>query len=119
MKTKKEKRTTETFRIFYDPKPSFHSNLKLTPGEVLKNFVEVKEVQATGLDEAYRMMQAEVWSPLGEASELIRSKGLQHTSMSIGDVIQKVSSREFFQVMEEGFSPVVPSRKNSARNSSR
>jgi hypothetical protein len=32
-------------------------------------------------------MQGEVWSPLGEARSLIESKGLTHTSMSIGDVI--------------------------------
>jgi hypothetical protein len=40
-----------------------------------------------GLDFAYCQMQAEVWSPNGEARELIEAKGLQHTSMSVGDVI--------------------------------
>ena len=32
-------------------------------------------------------MQGEKWSPKGEARELIKSKGLRHTSMSVGDVM--------------------------------
>ena len=32
-------------------------------------------------------MQGEHWSPAGEANPLIRAKGLEHTSMSVGDVI--------------------------------
>jgi hypothetical protein len=35
----------------------------------------------------FKLMQGENWSPKLEASNLIRSKGLQHTSMSVGDVI--------------------------------
>jgi hypothetical protein len=34
------------------------------------------------------MMQGEQWSPNGEARELIRSLGLSHASMSIGDVVE-------------------------------
>ncbi len=37
------------------------------------------------LDELWIALQGENWSPNGEARSLIRSKGLQHTSMSIGD----------------------------------
>lgn len=33
-------------------------------------------------------LQAERWSPNVEANELIRSKGLGHTSMSVGDCIR-------------------------------
>ena len=39
------------------------------------------------LDNIYHAMQGEIWSPNGEARELIKSKGLEHTSMSVGDVI--------------------------------
>ena len=39
------------------------------------------------LERIYRIMQAEVWSPNGEARELIESLGLRHTSMSVGDVV--------------------------------
>jgi len=38
-------------------------------------------------DRMYGLLQGENWSPEGEANELIRSKGLGHTSMSMGDVI--------------------------------
>jgi hypothetical protein len=33
-------------------------------------------------------LQAEAWSPHGEACQLIRSLGLEHTSMSVGDCIR-------------------------------
>jgi hypothetical protein len=39
------------------------------------------------LDRTYASMQGEVWSPNGEARALIRGRGLDHTSMSVGDVI--------------------------------
>lgn len=48
----------------------------------------VKQIEANGLDEVYRQMQGEVWSPKGEARELIRSLGLSHTSLSVGDVVK-------------------------------
>jgi hypothetical protein len=40
-------------------------------------------------------MQAELWSPNGEARPLIYAKGLQHTSMSIGDVIVDEMGKTF------------------------
>jgi hypothetical protein len=49
--------------------------------------VHVKDIEARGLNAVYHDMQGEVWSPNGEARELIESKGLKHTSMSVGDVI--------------------------------
>lgn len=47
----------------------------------------LKIEQASNLDGVYYTMQGEIWSPNGEARDLIRSKGLEHTSMSVGDVI--------------------------------
>jgi len=38
------------------------------------------------LEKAWVTMQGENWSPDGEARPLIEAKGLQHTSMSVGDV---------------------------------
>ena len=52
-------------------------------------------------DAVYRMMQGENWSPDGQARNLIRKRGLQHTSMSVGDVIQFGS--EFLLVDAAGF----------------
>jgi hypothetical protein len=40
------------------------------------------------LDDIFHVFQGEVWSPNGEANNLIREKGASHTSMSIGDIIQ-------------------------------
>jgi hypothetical protein len=48
----------------------------------------VGKVPLKELEEVYHQQQGEVWSPNGEARELIEAKGLQHTSMSMGDVIE-------------------------------
>lgn len=42
------------------------------------------------LDRIFAIMQGEVWSPNGEARNLIRSRSLHHTSMSVGDVVRIV-----------------------------
>jgi len=47
-------------------------------------------------------MQGMNWSPYGEARELIRSKGLKHTSMSVGDVI-KDPTGAYWRVEDLGF----------------
>jgi len=38
-------------------------------------------------DKVFSRMQGDVWSPCGEAMDLILALGLQHTSMSVGDII--------------------------------
>lgn len=38
------------------------------------------------LEAVFHDMQGEVWSPNGEAREMIRAAGLHHTSMSVGDI---------------------------------
>lgn len=38
-------------------------------------------------EELFHALQAENYSPKGEARELISSKGLRHTSMSVGDIL--------------------------------
>jgi hypothetical protein len=65
----------------------------LRPGETRLRWLDVthrlvKQVRAEGLDEVYCQMQGEVWSPNGEARGLIRSLGLSHTSLSVGDVVK-------------------------------
>jgi hypothetical protein len=39
------------------------------------------------MGDVWHTMQGEIWSPNGEARDLIRGLGLQHTSMSVGDLI--------------------------------
>lgn len=49
--------------------------------------VHLTDIECDGIERAYHEMQGEVWSPMGESRALIESKGLSHTSMSVGDVI--------------------------------
>lgn len=53
-------------------------------------------------DELWIALQGENWSPNGEARELIRSKGLKHTSMCIGDCF-RLNNGEAWIVTIEGF----------------
>jgi hypothetical protein len=56
------------------------------------------------LEDAYSLMQGEVWSPNGEARELIRSKDLEHTSMSVGDIA--IVNGKAWIVASFGFEPL-------------
>jgi|SRR5262252_5935877 len=65
----------------------------------------LRDVEADGLDAVFYLCQAEVWSPNGEACMLIESKGLGHTSMSTGDVIETEDGVRFM-VSPVGFEEV-------------
>ena len=60
------------------------------------------------LERVFCSMQAERWSPNGEARELIRSKGLEHTSMSVGDIIAEIDGNwgQLYIVDRFGFAPI-------------
>jgi len=67
----------------------------------------IKEIE-THLDNAWISLQGERWSPQGQANELIRSKGLQHTSMSKGDCFRvadlgNIYSGAIWMVASDGF----------------
>jgi len=53
-----------------------------------KTHVLLGKISEGAPNKIYKVMQGEIWSPYGEANDLIRSKGLHHTSMSIGDIIK-------------------------------
>ncbi|MGD1527046.1 hypothetical protein [Vibrio harveyi] len=55
-----------------------------------------------GPETMFSLMQGENWSPQGEARDFIQGKGLQHTSMSVGDII-KAGGKHYFVDMV-GFS---------------
>lgn len=65
--------------------------------------IYLKTVEAPDLEALYRMMQGEVWSPNGEARELILSKGLGHTSMSMGDIAVEHGAEKVWMVDQFGF----------------
>jgi len=78
-----------TYKVFYARSPeAMLGNTTPTLAELHRTHVLVYRIQATDLEDAYRRMQAEQWSPNGEARELIKHLGLTHTSMSVGDVVQ-------------------------------
>lgn len=57
------------------------------PAKLEGTHVKIKTLEAENPERAFVAMQAERWSPNGEAREIIRSAGLAHTSMSVGDVL--------------------------------
>ena len=67
--------------------------------------LELVDEPPVGLQRMFAMFQGEVWSPNGEARELIESKGLRHTSMSVGDVIL-VNDEDTYVVASFGFKKV-------------
>ena len=76
------------FDVWYS-KPSFFlaALSGIVPVDLSKTHEYLKTVEAKSSEEVYSMMQGEIWSPNGEGRSLILSKGLEHTSMSIGDAI--------------------------------
>jgi len=58
------------------------------PNNLRATHIFLARISENNLGEIFKMMQGEEWSPAGEANALIRRRGLHHTSMSVGDVIQ-------------------------------
>lgn len=71
--------------------------------QATQEFVELKIIDAEDLEDVFYKMQGEVWSPNGEARDLIHSKGLTHTSMSSGDIIEDIEAQKFYMVDFFGF----------------
>jgi len=92
------------FGVWYRKDPTFFFDEKLTKEQIEKTHVRLMDLEAKSIDDVFSKMQGEVWSPNGEARGLIRSKGLRHTSMSVGDVIEE--NGRFFQVDFFGFREV-------------
>ena len=65
----------------FDPEPE-----KIDLAHIERTHVLLTDLNVTHLGEAYYRMQAEQWSPNGEARERLEQLGLKHTSMSVGDI---------------------------------
>jgi hypothetical protein len=91
------------YRVWYRKDPTFLEDKHLYWKDVPKLFAAVKEIEVSELDEVYSLMQAENWSPHGEARELIRGLGLHHTSMSVGDVAENLEDGSFWQCASFGW----------------
>ena len=57
-----------------------------SPAKLDATHVHLLDADAADLERLFFAMQGEHWSPNGEAAPLIKGKGLEHTSMSIGDL---------------------------------
>lgn len=93
----------EDFKIYYAKKPTFFE--KDEPKDLAdfrERWAYIKTVQAYGLEDVFRMMQAENWSPRGEARDLIRKAGVNHTSMSVGDIVETEDGL-YYIVADVGF----------------
>lgn len=80
-------------------------------GKIIATLPDPKNLEATHAkigtidsdepEEIFYLMQGEVWSPRGQANDMIRESNTGHTSMSVGDVV--VINDEAFMVDGTGF----------------
>ena len=75
--------------VWYQKPETFQQQSKDFNFEALREtHVFLGRVKDRDVDALFRLMQGEIWSPNGEAREMIYEKHLSHTSMSIGDIIK-------------------------------
>lgn len=69
-----------------------------------RTHVYLGNIEAEDEEMAFALMQGDFWSPRGIANEWLRSLGVDHTSMFVGDVIDFNGQLLFVEV--EGFSTI-------------
>jgi len=95
-----------SYTVWYAKHPTFDEKaVPTTLGELFERFAKVKDIDAKGLEDVFREMQGENWSPNGEARPLIHQLGLTHTSMSVGDLAQ-TEAGIFYVVADCGFNRI-------------
>jgi len=96
----------DTYAVYYQrPNPdfTFFKRDDLTIANLEKTHTLVKKgLPASSKDAVFTKMQGENWSPKGQAAPLIQSLGLQHTSMSVNDVLRDPEGH-FWQCMDLGW----------------
>ena len=95
------------FNVFYARRPTFHTGGELgtpplTATSLRLSHAWLFEIEAAGLDDAFRRMQGENWSPQGEARKLLQALDLHHTSMSVGDVLRDEEGA-YWECLEQGW----------------
>ena len=107
------------FHVYYQKGDRFgdfmFDNKKLTGSTIEQTHVFLKFVLADDLEDLFKKMQGENWSPNGEARELIQSKDLRHTSMSVGDVVYDSHQRKWFKVAMMGFDEIPYQNKSKSK----
>ena len=95
------------YHVYYARRPTFHASGKngtpsLTAAALRLTHAWLFEIEATSLDDAFRRMQGESWSPQGEAHELLDALGLHHASMSVGDVLRDQEGT-YWECLDQGW----------------
>jgi len=99
----------EYFRHFgFGLKDAASNGYFINPNDLSKTHILLGEISSSfTMEEMYSSLQGEVWSPRGEAHDLIQRLGLSHTSMSVGDIFE--TDRDGYQVYvvdNFGFTPL-------------
>jgi len=96
------------YAVYYRKTPTFHEDPSLTRPEVLNEKTHSRVITLAGGDRGlvYSYMQAENWSPNGEARPIIGRLGLHHASMSIGDVLHNLDTDKMWEVASCGWNEV-------------
>lgn len=101
------------FAAFYRTNPMFREDLNLKMTDLLSDKFRLvrclsvatfTDMYSAILDKVLFNCQGEVWSL--NAKHLIKTLGLQHTSMNVGDVILDTETNRAYQVMVAGFMEV-------------
>ena len=98
------------YHVYYARRPTFHASGELgastlTLAALPLSHAWLFEIEAASLDDAFRRMQGENWSPQGEARELLQALGLRHTSMSVGDVLRDQDGT-YWECLDQGWRPI-------------
>jgi hypothetical protein len=81
------------------------------PDNLSATHIELCTSHESALNQVFWKMQAEVWNKKGHANKLIESKGLTHTSMSVGDVGVDMETGDAYMVDRLGFARLHPKKK--------
>lgn len=95
--------------VYFLEHPQYFGELpkKMDIQEFFINYKPVEILQADSLEEVYSRMQGENWSPNGEMRDFILAQGINHTSMSIGDVVYSQEDDKFYMVDRFGFEELI------------
>lgn len=85
------------YDVYYKYDPIFAPSENVNKRNYTITHCYLGSLYAKDLEEVFVVMQGERWSPNGEARELIKAAGLQHTSMSVGDIIREKSTNRVWE----------------------
>lgn len=93
------------FEIWYEKNARFIENPPKTVQKRDSKYSKIGTVYLSdpNLEKAYRAMQGQVWSPNGEGNAVMENLGIDHVSMSVGDLIHYVNEDKWYIVANTGF----------------